>query len=159
MSELFIQPKPYFLKSHSFTKTWIINKSVKQCWDVLNSMETFTKGQMFPYRVEFVSENTTPSFSPGVWTNHHGPLLNVCGKIGEMKHHEYRDLNYSYGSYVLSFRFIRPVRLQFFFKSHENGTELRVQLDTYVVPWLMSFWGWAQSFFWSGFGLTIQKKM
>ena len=152
------QPKPSFLIHHVFKKTLTLNHSLSDSWLVLNTMETFTKGQVFPFRVEFVAEKAAPSFETGVWTNHHGPLLNVCGQIGRMKVNEYRDLNYSYGSYVLSFRLIRPVRLQFYFKEMESGCEVTVQFDSYVVPWLSFFWTFLQSLFWNGFSRRLSRK-
>lgn len=153
-----IQPKPVFLKLHSFQRTWIIAKPPEQIWKTLNSMETFSKGQIFPYPVEFTDHNQEASFSSGVWTNHHGPFLNACGQIGEMRPLEYRDLHYNYGSYVFSFRFIRPVRLQFFFTKHENGTELSVQFDCYVTPFLYKFWDFLMKAFWRGFGPLMARK-
>ena len=158
MTNKFIQPKPTFMCLHTFKKQWIIQHKIEKTWKILNKMETFTKGQVFPYRVEFISENGPAKFNTGVWTNHHGPFLNVCGQIGTMKPNEYRDLNYSYGSYVLSFRLIRPVRLQFFFKENDNKTLLTVQLDTYIAPWFKVIWNLSQHIFWYGFGSLISKK-
>ena len=156
------QPKPPTLTEHSFKKKVMVKKSIDRCWEFLNRMDTFTDGQVFPYRVEFVSENENeePSFTTGTWTNHHGPLLNICGQIGEMKAPTYRDLNYSYGSYVLTFRWIRPVRLQIFLSSIEDQkTDITIQLDCYVAPFLKGFWSMAQTFFWSGFGSTLRRQI
>ena len=121
-------------------------------------METFTKVQIIPYRVEFTDVEKKASFSSGVWTHHHGPFLNACGQNGEMRPMEYRDLHYKYGSYVLSFRFIRPVRLQFFFKEDPKGTLLSVQFDCYVSPFLYRFWDMIMKIFWRGFGNLMAKK-
>lgn len=153
-----LQVKPASLKHHCFKHNWILKKPLEQIWKTLNSMETFSKGQVFPYRVEFTAYEKEASFSSGVWTNHHGPFLNACGQIGDIKAMEYRDLHYNYGSYVLSFRLIRPVRLQFFFKAHPEGTQLSVQFDCYVAPFLYGFWHLLMKIFWSGFGPSIERK-
>lgn len=158
MQSQFIQPKPNFLKHHCFKTSWLIKKPIKAIWKTLNTMETFSNAQLFPYRVEFVDSDKKAAFKTGVWTNHHGPLLNACGQIGEMKTHEYRDLNYSYGSYVLSFRVIRPVRLQFFFREDPNGTLLSVQFDCFVAPSLYKCWDILMKIFWRGFGNLIFRK-
>lgn len=153
-----IQAKPTFLKLHSFKRQWLIQKPLNKIWETVNSMKTFSKGQIFPYRVEFTDVDKEASFSSGVWTNHHGPFLNACGQIGEMRPMEYRDLRYNYGSYVLSFRFIRPVRLQFFFKEDPKGTLLSVQFDCYVAPYLYGIWNILMKIFWSGFGNLMAKR-
>ena len=154
------QPKPDFLKTHSFKKSFNIQAPIKACWDYLNNMDTFRNGQIFPYRVEFIHFSKSPSFEPGIWTNHHGPLLSVCGQIGQMTPPSYRDLNYTYGSYVISFRYIRPVRLQLFFSSKtESKTQIDVQLDAYIVPWLIPIWEGIQRLFWTGFGWSISRHL
>lgn len=154
------QPKPDFLDRHSFKQSFQINAAIQICWDHLNNMDTFRKGQVFPYRVEFIQAKKFPSFETGVWTNHHGPLLNVCGQVGEMTEPTYRDLNYSYGSYVISFRLIRPVRLQLFFISlGANQTRIDVQLDVFVLPWLIPIWVRLQGLFWRGFAWSISRKL
>ncbi|MBE33039.1 hypothetical protein CL647_02800 [bacterium] len=154
-----LQPKPKKLKTHSFKKSWLIPHTDKECWNILNKMETFTESQVFPYKVEFIDKKKPPSFNQGVWTNHHGPLLNLCGQIGKMIKYSYRDLNYSYGSYVVSFRLIRPTRLQFFLEKKNNETIITVQLDSYVSAWLQKTWSLFQAIFWSNFGKSISKKI
>ena len=153
------QPKPTFLVLSSFVKSFVIKFPINRCWLVLNSMETFTKHQVFPYRVEFLDSKGGSHFSPGVWTNHHGPLLNVCGQIGEMTPNQYRDLNYSYGSYILSFRLIRPVRLQFFFEEDGEHTVIRVHFDCYVRSWLEPLWHLLLSVFWRLFVFSLSRTL
>ena len=156
------QPKPPTLTEHSFKKKVMVKKPIDRCWEFLNRMDTFTDGQVFPYRVEFVSENENeePSFTTGTWTNHHGPLLNAAGKIVTMNPFSYRDLHYTYGSYALSFRLLRPVRLQFFFEEiDKNKTSVRVQFDTYVPNWFSKLWTFTQYFFWKPFFLSISLSI
>ena len=51
-----LQPKPKKLKTHSFKKSWLIPHTDKECWNILNKMETFTESQVFPYKVEFIDK-------------------------------------------------------------------------------------------------------
>ena len=48
-----------------------------QVFQRLQLRETFTKGQIFPYRVEFESDQTSGPFLSGEMNIHHGPLLSA----------------------------------------------------------------------------------
>lgn len=160
MTQSYNQPKPASMKVHRFKQTWTVSAPVANCWNILNRMETFTEGQLFPYKVEFLAEDgEPPRFETGVWTNHHGPLLNVCGQIGKMIPNSFRELNYCYGSYVCSCRIIRPVKLQFFFEDLQDSTKITLQLDCYVHRVIYPLWTTVQSIFWSGFNFFITKKI
>lgn len=132
-------------------------------WQWLNTPETFTEGQLPPYRVEFVSpdpERIAANFSEGVFTVHHGPFLNFAGVLTEIRPGEYRDLQYFYGSFALSQRLIRPVRLQFWVEEMMPGvTCVRGQVDSYVRPWMARLWTWAQKLFWGQFGRLMQREL
>ena len=119
-------------------------------WEALQQRETFVDSQIPPYKVEFDAPQQTGPFSVGELNIHHGPLLSVHGRIGDISAN-YRDLEYFYGSYVLSFRWIRPVRLQFF--KEDNG--IRMRLKAYVAPWMRPFWLIGNSVFWSFFGINF----
>lgn len=119
-------------------------------WKRLQRRETFTKGQIFPYQVEFVADSQEGEFLPGELNMHHGPLLSVHGVIGEVTAN-YRDLRYFYGSYVLSLRLVRPVQLEFI----RNENRLRLRLRSYVRPWFIPFWRLGNFFLWSSFRLTL----
>lgn len=119
-------------------------------WKRLQRRETFTKGQIFPYQVEFVADSQAGDFAPGELNIHHGPFLSVHGEIGQITEN-YRGLNYFYGSYVLSFRFVRPVQLEFF----RDGNKLRLKLRSYVSPWIRPFWRIGNWMLWSSFRLTL----
>lgn len=57
---------------------------LKVIWNWLNDPKTFTKGQFWAYKVEFYSpepENIPIGFHEGVFTNHHGPLVNFVGTL------------------------------------------------------------------------------
>ena len=135
MTHEILSPKPSFLKKHQYTKIVTADSDIDSVWNWLNTMKTFSSGQVPPYRVEFVNPNrqADPSFKEGVYTNHHGPLLSACGVIGEMRKNEYRDLQYFYGSYMISFRLIRPTRLQFWLEAKGSQTQIKMVLDSYVL--------------------------
>jgi hypothetical protein len=100
---------PPFLQEHQFERYFPIRKEkLDQIWQSLNLRESFVKGQLFPYRVEFDAPTQEGPFQSGELNIHHGPLLSAHGQIGEVTPN-YRDLQYFYGSYVLSFRWIRPL--------------------------------------------------
>ena len=114
---------PSHMVSYVFEKTFKVSeKRMDKIWERLNRRESFVKGQVFPYKVEFANPTQEGPFQTGELNIHHGPLLSLHGVIGEISS-EYRDLKYFYGSYVLSFRIIRPVRLEFFRK--KNSIELK----------------------------------
>lgn len=119
-------------------------------WRKLQLRETFTKGQIFPYRVEFSAASQEGEFAPGELNIHHGPLLSVHGAIGEVSS-TYRSLDYFYGSYVLSFRLVRPVKLEF---SRQDNV-LIVKLSSYVRSWFLPFWRFGNFLLWSSFRSTI----
>lgn len=119
-------------------------------WKRLQRRETFTKGQIFPYQVEFVAPSQEGDFLPGELNIHHGPFLSVHGTIGEITPN-YRGLDYFYGSYVITFRLVRPVRLEFF----REGNILKLRLRSYVRPWFLPFWRVGNFMLWSSFRLTL----
>lgn len=119
-------------------------------WERLQRRETFTKNQLFPYRVEFVADSQEGAFVPGELNIHHGPLLSVHGKIGDVTA-SYRSLDYHYGSYVLSFRLVRPIALEFF----RNGPCLKLRLRAQVRPWFRPLWRLGNYLLWSSFRRTL----
>ena len=142
---------PENLKKHIFEMSW--NFSPEKCleiWSKLQLRETFVKGQIPPYRVEFESAHQFGPFLPGELNIHHGPLLSLHGAIGEISEN-YRDLQYFYGSYVLSFRFIRPVRLEFF----KEGSSIKLKLTSYINPLVKPIWNVGLNFFWKTFGIIF----
>ena len=155
MNTHIFNPKPKFLKKNKYTKTVTAKSDVDSVWTWLNSMDTFSKGQVPPYRVEFInpSGEGEPTFKEGVYTNHHGPLLSACGAIGEMQKNKYRDLRYFYGSYVISFRLIRPTRLQFWLETNGSETHIKMSLDSYVSPMFEPVWNLGLKLF----GISFQS--
>ncbi len=140
---------PSFMKEHHFEKFFPIQvDKIDAAWQKLQLRESFVKGQIFPYRVEFDSLQQMGPFQEGELNIHHGPFLSAHGVIGKVEA-TYRDLQYFYGSYVLSFRWIRPVRLEF----HKEKDGIRLQLKTYVTPWMHPLWSSFNSVFWNFAGL------
>ncbi len=119
-------------------------------WKKLQKRETFTKGQIYPYRVEFAASSQVGEFSPGELNIHHGPFLSVHGAIGEVTS-SYRSLDYFYGSYVVSFRLVRPVQLEFF----REGPKLKLKLKSYIRPWFRPVWRLLNHLLWLGFRLSM----
>lgn len=154
------QPKPRNFKIHSYRKEYIIDKPKEKIWEWLNDPKTFTENQVWPYRVEFTpSPEQTNEFEEGVLNSHHGPLMSFTGVLGEIKE-DYRDLKYLYGSYFLSFRWIRPQRLQFWTTDgNAEGTVVTMQLDSFVHPSFYGFWNFGLKLFWARFGKWLQKSI
>jgi hypothetical protein len=139
------------MKEHVFEKFFPIRaEKLDGIWQSLNLRESFVKGQVFPYRVEFDSPTQEGPFQEGELNIHHGPFLSVHGIIGKVQK-DYRDLQYFYGSYVLSFRFIRPVRLEFF--REDKG--IRLKLQSYTRPWILPIWNAGNALFWKFLGITF----
>ncbi len=138
-----LAPAPFV--EHRFEYEFEVPFARGEVWDWLNDPETFTRGQIWPYFVEFVGGG----FEPGVLCNHHGPGIHFPGVIGEVRAPEYRDLQYCYGAYALTPRWIRPARLEFWLdEAGENGTRVRLRLESWVKPSWRGLWNWGQTRFW-----------
>lgn len=154
------QGAPESFTAHTYRKSWSVPYSRKKIWAWLNRPETFTKAQLPPYRVEFISNDPEqrPGFHEGGLNIHHGPLLLASGQLGEIRDQEYRDLQYFYGSYVISLRLVRPTRLQFWLEETQAElTEVSVQLDASIQSWFLPFWKLGSQGFWSLFGLWMKR--
>lgn len=131
----------------------VSDDKLDEVWRRLNCRETFVDGQIFPYKVEFDSQSQRGPFSEGELNIHHGPMLSVHGKIGEVRS-DYRSLEYFYGSYVLSFRLVRPRLLEF----HRVDGGLRLKLNSHVATWFEPFWNLGNRWFWKYFGISFLIK-
>lgn len=129
-------------------------EKIEKVWEVLQRRETFIKGQIFPYNVEFDAPSQSGPFLSGELNVHHGPLLSVHGAIGEVTD-SYRSLNYFYGSYVLSFRVVRPTQLEFI----REGDIIRMRLSAYIAPWFLPIWKLGNRAFWTFFGINFYNKL
>jgi hypothetical protein len=142
---------PKNFKEDTFEMSWTFTSdNCQKAWDKLQLRETFVKGQIPPYKVEFESGDQYGAFYSGELNIHHGPLLSVHGAIGEITSN-YRDLQYFYGSYVLSFRLVRPIRLEFF----KTNTQIKIRLTSYVHPYFKPYWQFGLNFFWKIFGINF----
>ncbi|MAW07765.1 MAG: hypothetical protein CME61_05725 [Halobacteriovoraceae bacterium] len=145
-------PLPKNMKIHDFKLSWKLSSpGVKHIWEKLQRKETFTKGQLPPYKVEFESGINTGPLASGELNIHHGPFLSAHGIIGEVSEN-YRDLKYSYGSYAISFRLIRPVRLQFF----KNNDSISLQFTVQVHRYFYHIWEIMSQVFLRQFGLNLK---
>ncbi len=147
--------------SHTYRRSFVTPFPAGQVWSWLNDPATFTEGQVWPFRVEFVDGG----FEPGVLNVHHGPLLNVAGVIGEVRDPRpgvtgYRDLKYFYGSYTISPRLVRPTRLQFWAEETISaGTLVTLQLDSLVRRPFVRLWDVSQGIFWARFPRWMLKQL
>lgn len=144
-------PCPSHMIEHVMEKQFSVKEGkMEELWERLNCRETFVDGQIFPYQVEFDAPEQKGPFQTGELNIHHGPLLSVHGAIGEITE-TYRGLDYFYGSYVISFRWARPVKLEFL----RDGNVLTLRLHTYVKPWFLPLWNFGNNVFWKFFGITF----
>ena len=93
-------------------KLFLIKDNEESRWDRLQKRETFINAQFWPYKVEFDSIDSKGYFREGELNIHFGPFLYLPAKLGSISS-SYRDLKYLYGANVVSFRLLRPVRLEF----------------------------------------------
>ncbi|QCK15302.1 hypothetical protein [Mangrovivirga cuniculi] len=151
------QEKTVGYKEHSVTKDFVLNNSPESVWETLIRKDTFSDHQIWPYRVEFMNDDKE-KMTTGEENIHHGPLMSFSGVMGEIESGVYRDLKYYYGSYFLSFRLIRPYRLQIWVKEfEEDKTVVTIRIDSYVKPYIYFTWTFMQKIFWSGFGKWIDR--
>lgn len=148
---------------HAYERSFEVPFAVERVWGWLNDPATFTEGQVWPYRVEFLDGG----FEPGVLNVHHGPFLNAAGVIGEVGDPApgvsgYRDLKYFYGSYALSPRLVRPTRLRFWAEEIPGpvpGTRVSLRLDCLVRRPFVPVWEISQKTFWSRFPAWMGKEL
>ena len=156
-----IQEKhPDFIE-HKYSFSVDVVASAKQVWTWLNDPKTFTDTQVWPYRVEFYSpdpDNIPDGFHEGVVTNHTGPFINFAGVLTEISDN-YRDLQYYYGSYALSFKLVRPFRLEFSTVEHEDQTTINCTISSYVKPSFYKIWDRMNKLFWSRFKGWARKSI
>lgn len=151
---------------HVHEKQYEIDRSLSATWWWLMQPETFTDGQPWPFRVEFI-DTTLPDgtiargFDVGTLNAHHGPFMNFCGVIAEVNESETecsRRLDYTYGAYALGFRLIRPTALTIkCVAESESKTRVTVRIDSFVRPWMAGLWTFAQGIFWRGFSWMMRS--
>lgn len=157
-----LQPLPPGFKNNIFSFSFEVDASEEKVWKWLNDTKTFTDTQVWPYKVEFYSpdaENIPNGFNEGVLTNHHGPFVNFAGQLVKVEPQKYRDLQYAYGSYAISFRWIRPYRLEFSTDFSDGKTTITGTLSSYVKPAFNRIWSKAQGVFWSSFKRWASKAI
>ena len=147
----FIEECPIFMQKDLFTLEFPLSKHKRdRVWESLQQRETFTQGQIFPYRVEFETGKEHGPFDSGEKNIHHGPLLHLPGEIGNVTD-DYRSLFYYFGSYVISFRLVRPACLEFF----KTDKGIKLSLKSFVKPSFGFLWRFGNKIFWKFFGITF----
>lgn len=149
----------------------VVDRAFRVCapwrhvWTWLENPETFSGGQVWPFRVEFVAE--TPDheagFHEGGLNIHHGPLLSLPGRLTEIRETDdgaYRSLEYLYGSYVVSLRLVRPTRLEFWVDPEgEATTKVQLRLSSHVHPLIEGVWDSLQHVFWARFPRWMARSL
>lgn len=159
---MLLQPLPPGFKNNVFIFSFSIPADEPTVWKWLNDTKTFTDTQYWPYKVEFYSPDPAKipnGFNQGILTNHHGPFINFAGKLMTVEDNHYRDLQYTYGSYALSFRIIRPYRLEFKTEEEDGVTTITGTVSTYVKPAWDNFWTSMQKIFWARFQKWATKSI
>ncbi|MCC5921688.1 MAG: hypothetical protein LAT68_10870 [Cyclobacteriaceae bacterium] len=156
---IYKQPMPPGFEKHVYHRFFQSKYDAGKVWDWLMDSRTFTDTQFPPFRVEFIEENLSTGFKEGVFTTHHGPLMNLPGQVTRIVDPHYRDLQYLYGSYAISIRWIRPVRLQFWVHPEEEGCQVEVALDSFVKKGWSGIWNSLQKIFWSRFEAWMNRSV
>ena len=151
------QPRGFVL--HAIDREFRVSAEAEAVWSWLEDPQTFTRGQVWPYRVEFTPDEAgeRAGFHEGGLSNHHGPALCAAGRLTQIDEGRYRELVYFYGSYVGSFRWIRPVRLEFWVEPDGAGSRVRMRFESWVRRPLARAWGWMLERFWSRFGRWMNR--
>ena len=136
----------------------IARREKKIIWEWLSRKDTFTKGQLPPYRVEFFDDED-PFFHEGTYNNHHGPFLHLPAYVTQMKPEEFREMKYLYGSYVLGFGIIRPTALNIYLEEDNAQTKVVVELHAHVRPIMKKLWESMNRFFWNRFFFPYLNKI
>ncbi|MEM0938257.1 MAG: hypothetical protein AAF600_00670 [Bacteroidota bacterium] len=156
-----IQPQPPGFKVHNYSFHVEVMAMPPIVWDWLNDTKTFTDTQIWPYSVEFYSPNPEKipnGFNEGVLTNHTGPLINFAGVLTEITE-DYRDLQYYYGSYAISFSLVRPFRLEFKTRDDQGSTTITCTISSYVKPTFYKTWDRLNKLFWKRFKKWSRKSI
>jgi hypothetical protein len=154
---------PLGFVEHAFELEFTIETSRARVWAWLDDPETFMRGQVWPFRVEFLSPNpdVAAGFSEGGVNVHSGPLLCLPGVLNEITEGRFRDLRYFYGSYVGSVRLLRPTRLAFWVAdgSATGTTTVKVRLESFVHRRIARLWTAAQGLFWRRFQRWMSRAL
>ena len=152
---------PGFVR-HEHTHSWDIDRPRSAVWAWLCDPATFVEGQIWPFRVEFLSDAAGRSgFTEGVYNAHVGPFISFSGVLGEIDPERYRDLQYFYGSYAISHGLFRPTRLQFWLEDGPTPgtTTLHLKIDSFVRHRFEGAWARLMNLFWARFGRWCERAV
>lgn len=159
-------PCPPGFRPHVHEHSFDLARGFEETWTVLMTPETFTKGQPWPYRVEFLETpqadgTVARGFDEGTLNAHHGPFLNFSGVVSSVEvgpDRAVRDLEYVYGAYALAFRWIRPRLLRIAVdRTAPDRCRVTVRIESFTRPWIAGAWTLAQRLFWSAFGPSLRR--
>ena len=155
------KPPPGFVR-HVYGQNIDIARPRAAVWAWLCDPATFVDGQLWPYRVEFLTnaEGET-GFADGVYNAHVGPFMSFSGVLGDIEPERYRDLQYFYGSYAISHALFRPTRLQFWLEdgAADGTTVLHLQIDSFVRGRATGVWDKTLELFWRRFGRWCERAV
>jgi hypothetical protein len=151
----YIQPCPEGFVEHTYERTYHLDHNPNKVWDILLQQSTFSKTQIWPFRVEF--ESKEKYMKEGMDNVHHGPFMLFSGVVTSVSPPRYRDLHYYTGSYFGSLRWVRPARLEFDLSEESGSTRLVLRLSAYVKPWIKGLWNNMLGLFWSNFGRWLNR--
>ena len=166
MTSIPAQPCPPGFQTHAFERTFEVACAWRVPWNWLMQPETFTSGQIWPFRVEFLATpqadgGTARDFEVGTLNAHHGPFMNFCGVISLVEESPdvcVRHLDYGYGAYAIGFRFIRPTRL--IIKVESTGADaclVTVTVQSHARKSLCGSWTLMQRLFWPSFKRLLKR--
>ncbi len=155
------QGAPRGFELHAIEREYDLPADAAVAWEWLEDPATFTRGQIWPYRVEFTPdrEGGATDFRVGGLSDHHGPGLSAAGQLTEIREGQYRELVYFYGSYVGSFRWIRPSRLEFWVDKAGPHARVRMRFESFVRTPLLRVWAWGLERFWVRFGHWMSESV
>lgn len=141
---------------HQYAREYEIPFPQEVVWEVLMKQSTFRDTQLWPFKVEFLTD-TDGDMIEGMENVHHGPFMLFTGEVTRIDAPNYRELQYYLGSYFLSMRLIRPTRLEFHLFPEDNSTRVRLTLSSQVKPYVASIWSFFLQIFWGRFGNWITR--
>lgn len=154
------QPCPPDFVEHVYERSFEVEAPREAVWAWLDRPEHFVDAQVFPMRIEFASSEPgiEPGFAPGALNLHHGPMMGLAGSMTEVRPGAYREMQYLYGSYVLSLRLIRPRAMAFELSDAGGGrTRVRVRFTSWTHPRACRLWTLLQRGFWWRFPAQVRR--
>jgi hypothetical protein len=155
-----VSPCPAGFVEHVHEQSFEVPARRDAVWAWLDQPEHFSEAQVFPVRIEFASPDpdVAPGFGLGAINLHHGPMLGLAGVMTEVRAGESREMQYLYGSYVLSLRLIRPRAMRFELSDvGPDRTRVTVRFTSWLHPRVAGLWTLFQRALWWRLPAQIRK--